>query len=207
MSGRCFWKTSDTRWKIRSETELARRKPLCIKEFRPRSQKNEKILYFLKKSVDNVADSCYTINCSGSESAAPRSVGKIFIILQGAAETIGGIAQLGARAKRLHTPAPNSKKSNMHSLQSGGIAQLGERLNGIQEVSGSIPLISTTRKQKKLVLTKVKTSFFVFSLCRLIYPQIAIQHSPTPMGVPKGTPFFIPKRQEAEHELRLLLWR
>ncbi len=28
----------------------------------------------------------------------------------------------------------------------GGIAQLGERLNGIQEVSGSIPLISTTSK-------------------------------------------------------------
>ena len=25
----------------------------------------------------------------------------------------------------------------------GGLAQLGERLNGIQEVSGSIPLIST----------------------------------------------------------------
>ena len=32
---------------------------------------------------------------------------------------------------------------------SGGIAQLGERLNGIQEVSGSIPLIST-RKEKSL---------------------------------------------------------
>ena len=29
------------------------------------------------------------------------------------------------------------------SLVPGGIAQLGERLNGIQEVSGSIPLIST----------------------------------------------------------------
>ena len=27
----------------------------------------------------------------------------------------------------------------------GGIAQLGERLNGIQEVSGSIPLISTIK--------------------------------------------------------------
>ena len=27
----------------------------------------------------------------------------------------------------------------------GGIAQLGERLNGIQEVSGSIPLISTNK--------------------------------------------------------------
>ena len=29
-------------------------------------------------------------------------------------------------------------------IEYGGIAQLGERLNGIQEVSGSIPLISTT---------------------------------------------------------------
>ena len=29
--------------------------------------------------------------------------------------------------------------------RSGGIAQLGERLNGIQEVSGSIPLISTKK--------------------------------------------------------------
>ena len=29
----------------------------------------------------------------------------------------------------------------------GAIAQLGERLNGIQEVSGSIPLGSTTTKQ------------------------------------------------------------
>ena len=29
--------------------------------------------------------------------------------------------------------------------QYGGIAQLGERLNGIQEVSGSIPLISTNK--------------------------------------------------------------
>ena len=32
----------------------------------------------------------------------------------------------------------------------GGIAQLGERLNGIQEVSGSIPLISTKQKALKL---------------------------------------------------------
>ena len=29
------------------------------------------------------------------------------------------------------------------TIKYGGIAQLGERLNGIQEVSGSIPLIST----------------------------------------------------------------
>ena len=32
----------------------------------------------------------------------------------------------------------------------GGIAQLGERLNGIQEVSGSIPLISTNKKSCNL---------------------------------------------------------
>jgi hypothetical protein len=31
-------------------------------------------------------------------------------------------------------------------LAFGGIAQLGERLNGIQEVSGSIPLISTNAR-------------------------------------------------------------
>ena len=30
-------------------------------------------------------------------------------------------------------------------IKYGGIAQLGERLNGIQEVSGSIPLISTKK--------------------------------------------------------------
>ena len=36
------------------------------------------------------------------------------------------------------------------SYRHGGIAQLGERLNGIQEVSGSIPLISTKRKALKL---------------------------------------------------------
>ena len=38
----------------------------------------------------------------------------------------------------------------MIHLACGGIAQLGERLNGIQEVSGSIPLISTKRKALKL---------------------------------------------------------
>ena len=37
-----------------------------------------------------------------------------------------------------------SKLSEIQRTEYGGIAQLGERLNGIQEVSGSIPLISTT---------------------------------------------------------------
>ena len=35
------------------------------------------------------------------------------------------------------------KLSPQSRAEFGGIAQLGERLNGIQEVSGSIPLIST----------------------------------------------------------------
>ena len=36
-------------------------------------------------------------------------------------------------------------KSAATTIEYGGIAQLGERLNGIQEVSGSIPLISTKK--------------------------------------------------------------
>ena len=40
----------------------------------------------------------------------------------------------------------------------GGIAQLGERLNGIQEVSGSIPLIST----KSLEIQVISRLFLVF---------------------------------------------
>ena len=43
---------------------------------------------------------------------------------------------------------------------SGGIAQLGERLNGIQEVSGSIPLISTKQIRLESVSFRV---FFAFT--------------------------------------------
>ena len=42
----------------------------------------------------------------------------------------------------------------------GGIAQLGERLNGIQEVSGSIPLISTTKSSENFGF---QNFFFVFN--------------------------------------------
>ena len=37
------------------------------------------------------------------------------------------------------------QKLSDSTTEFGGIAQLGERLNGIQEVSGSIPLISTRK--------------------------------------------------------------
>ncbi|CAG9235553.1 hypothetical protein PSAB6_630036 [Paraburkholderia sabiae] len=36
---------------------------------------------------------------------------------------------------------------NLASVLQGGIAQLGERLHGMQEVSGSIPLTSTIRAE------------------------------------------------------------
>ena len=39
----------------------------------------------------------------------------------------------------------------------GGIAQLGERLNGIQEVSGSIPLISTKTDHEAMALWSCST--------------------------------------------------
>ena len=38
----------------------------------------------------------------------------------------------------------------------GGIAQLGERLNGIQEVSGSIPLISTKTTDREAIALRFR---------------------------------------------------
>ncbi|MFM2346648.1 MAG: hypothetical protein RL654_1401 [Pseudomonadota bacterium] len=41
----------------------------------------------------------------------------------------------------------------------GGIAQLGERLHGMQEVSGSIPLTSTKAKRLEIQVAKVNDPF------------------------------------------------
>ena len=48
----------------------------------------------------------------------------------------------------------------------GGIAQLGERLNGIQEVSGSIPLISTKGYDERLVSNRNKPLPFYKTIYR-----------------------------------------
>ena len=56
---------------------------------------------------------------------------------------IWGYSSAGSPVEAVTHPSCWEQKLNNHSLLSGGIAQLGERLNGIQEVSGSIPLIST----------------------------------------------------------------
>ena len=60
--------------------------------------------------------------------------------------------------------------------ESGGIAQLGERLNGIQEVSGSIPLISTKEKD-----TSKDVSFFLWS-------GLAVEMPLTPLAASRVTP-------------------
>ena len=43
-------------------------------------------------------------------------------------------------------------QGNLHDLN-GGIAQLGERLHGMQEVSGSIPLTSTKVCREELLVS------------------------------------------------------
>jgi hypothetical protein len=45
---------------------------------------------------------------------------------------------------------------NLASVLQGGIAQLGERLHGMQEVSGSIPLTSTIRTSEVVLRSKAK---------------------------------------------------
>ena len=41
----------------------------------------------------------------------------------------------------------------------GGVAHLGERLNGIQEVVGSIPIVSTKQKHRKAVVVRFPVLF------------------------------------------------
>ena len=74
--------------------------------------------------------------------------GVCFAIMQKlceAAKSIWGYSSAGSPVEAVNNP--RTKTQYLHSLPFGGIAQLGERLNGIQEVSGSIPLISTITKR------------------------------------------------------------
>ena len=60
-------------------------------------------------------------------------------------------------------PCYNKQAVSKTAKKYGGIAQLGERLNGIQEVSGSIPLISTkNRKANALRFFVLLAGFFKF---------------------------------------------
>ena len=66
--------------------------------------------------------------------------------------------QLYSRAK---APSFLCLTNAARKIEYGGIAQLGERLNGIQEVSGSIPLISTSRQCRLPNIGKVRRNSYV----------------------------------------------
>ena len=65
------------------------------------------------------------------------------------------------------------KCADSPQIKYGGIAQLGERLNGIQEVSGSIPLISTTKVLKTSVFGTFSFAFRWFYLLNAIFSNRA----------------------------------
>ena len=82
------------------------------------------------------------LGAQGKQSRTPNQKTKYVLFKH--RNPYGGIAQLGAQGKQSRTPDQKTKYVLFkYSNPYGGIAQLGERLNGIQEVSGSIPLIST----------------------------------------------------------------
>jgi hypothetical protein len=66
------------------------------------------------------------------------------------------VAQFG---RALRSGRKGRRFKSCHPDQYGGIAQMGERLNGIQEASGSIPLISTITKHGKRLETLVSSLF------------------------------------------------
>ena len=57
-----------------------------------------------------------------------------------------------------------------HAMLYGGIAQLGERLNGIQEVRGSTPLISTSTESGLLSVDK-SSDFCLYRIRRPYFPE------------------------------------
>ena len=90
-------------------------------------------------------------------------------------------------------------------VEYGGIAQLGERLTGSQEVSGSIPLIST-----KKACFLVKTSLFTFIRCfGMPMPSYSLPLIGQCSFPCEHRPFFGAKWRllhETDYFFRLLLW-
>ena len=83
----------------------------------------------------------------------------------------------------------------------GGIAQLGERLTGSQEVSGSIPLIST-RKSPEIL--RFQDSFFAFAPFdqgyRLASPPKYLTPCPGNCGMIRPARYRVRKSRAAERE-------
>ena len=60
----------------------------------------------------------------------------------------------------INVAGANASGAASQRTEYGGIAQLGERLNGIQEVSGSIPLISTKLRIDRMSVKWISGLFF-----------------------------------------------
>ena len=67
------------------------------------------------------------------------------------------------------------QKLSEQRTEYGGIAQLGERLNGIQEVSGSIPLISTKSREIYSI-----SRFFLYFFAQKVVVVMFKTHSSLP---------------------------
>jgi hypothetical protein len=75
----------------------------------------------------------------------------------------GAIGKIAEPAKTQQTGLTPKNRPRINTTFSGGLAQLGERLNGIQEVDGSIPL-SSTKFNKALSIE----GFIIFHTLHLI---------------------------------------
>ena len=92
-------------------------------------------------------------------------------------------------------PAVEATWLSNEVIRFGGIAQLGERLHGMQEVSGSIPLISTNQStQFRISLFSISSSLsrYDFSICTLLR-RFQLQHpesvGPVPIQLRNQTKF------------------
>ena len=77
--------------------------------------------------------------------------------------TIYGLGMWLSLVERCVRDAKVAGSNPVIPTKHGGIAQMGERLNGIQEASGSIPLISTIQKNRKDYLA-VFLYYFLYTL-------------------------------------------
>jgi hypothetical protein len=89
--------------------------------------------------MPQLAPALRVLVCGRAQTPSIDAVLALFPRETGAAAIARGLKSWLYSWSRLNsaTAAPNGS-------QTGGIAQLGERLHGMQEVSGSIPLTSTT---------------------------------------------------------------
>ena len=79
----------------------------------------------------------------------------------------------------INVAGANASGAASQRTEYGGIAQLGERLNGIQEVSGSIPLISTKLRIDRMSVKWISGLFFLrWTSWGLPHKKIRLQKSP-----------------------------